>query len=72
MQAQQASNSAFLNNVREKVRLNYFSDVSLGEKTVLVLGGHGTLDVTLRCLIERNGMIAITSHWTSKNLKSEV
>lgn len=39
---------------------------------MLVLGGHGTLEVTLRCLIERNGMVAITSHWTSKNLKSEV
>ncbi|TWW68823.1 Monofunctional C1-tetrahydrofolate synthase, mitochondrial [Takifugu flavidus] len=46
--------------------------VSLEGKTVLVLGGHGTLEVTLRCLIERNGMVAITSHWTSKNLKSEV
>uniref|UniRef100_A0A674NSB4 formate--tetrahydrofolate ligase n=1 Tax=Takifugu rubripes TaxID=31033 RepID=A0A674NSB4_TAKRU len=52
--------------------LNHFSDVSLEGKTVLVLGGHGTLEVTLRCLIERNGMVAITSHWTSKNLKSEV
>lgn len=52
--------------------MNHFSDVSLEGKTVLVLGGHGTLEVTLRCLIERNGMVAITSHWTSKNLKSEV
>lgn len=39
---------------------------------MLVLGSHGTLEVTLRCLIERNGMVAITSHWISKNLKSEV
>ena len=50
----------------------FFSDVSLEGKTVLMLGGLGTLEVTLRCLIERQGMEAVVSHWTSKNLKSEV
>lgn len=39
---------------------------------MLMLGGHGTFEVTLRCLIERQGMEAVVSHWTSKNLKSEV
>lgn len=56
-----------------KVKLNnFFSDVALEGKTVLVLGGHGIFEVTLRCLIERQGMEAVVSHWTSKNLKSEV
>lgn len=39
---------------------------------MLMLGGHGTFEVTLRCLIERQGMKAVVGHWTSKNLKSEV
>lgn len=62
--------SAFMNN--DKVTLNNFSEVPLAGKTVLMLGGRGTLEVTLRYLIERNGMAAVVSHWTSKNLNREV
>lgn len=39
---------------------------------MLMLGGHGTFEVTLRCLIERQEMEAVVSPWTSKSLKSEV
>lgn len=63
---------AFLNNVLKLDWIIFAPDAPLEGKTVLVLGGHRTLEVTLRCLIERNGMIAIISHWTSENFKSEV
>uniref|UniRef100_H3D3Z1 formate--tetrahydrofolate ligase n=1 Tax=Tetraodon nigroviridis TaxID=99883 RepID=H3D3Z1_TETNG len=46
--------------------------VTLEGKTVLILGGHGTFEVTLRCLIERQGIEVVVSDWTSKNLKSQV
>lgn len=39
---------------------------------MLILGGHGTFEVTLRCLIERQGIEVVVSDWTSKNLKSQV
>lgn len=41
-------------------------------KIVLLVGEGGPLGVTLQCLIERSGMVALKSHWTSKNLKSQV
>lgn len=48
-------------------------DVPLERKVVLLVDrDEGTLGVTLQCLIERSGMIALKSNWTSSNLKTQV
>lgn len=48
-------------------------DVPLERKVVLLVDGDdgGPLGVTLQCLIERSGMVALKSNWTSSNLKSQ-
>lgn len=50
------------------------ADVPLERKIVLLVDGDdgGPLGVTLQCLIERSGMVALKSNWTSSNLKSQV
>ncbi|XP_045917592.1 monofunctional C1-tetrahydrofolate synthase, mitochondrial isoform X1 [Micropterus dolomieu] len=47
-------------------------DAPLEGKTVLLVGGEGALGVALQCLIERSGMVALKSHWHSKNLQKQV
>lgn len=39
---------------------------------MLLVGGGGPLGVSLQCLIERSGMVALNNDWTSNNLKSQV
>uniref|UniRef100_A0A3Q3X703 formate--tetrahydrofolate ligase n=1 Tax=Mola mola TaxID=94237 RepID=A0A3Q3X703_MOLML len=45
-------------------------DVPLEGKIVLLVGG-GPLGLTLQCLIERSGMVALKSHWPTDILKSQ-
>lgn len=52
--------------------LNIFADASLKGKSVLLVGGPGTLRSALQCLTERNGMTVQTNHWNSKSLKTQV
>ncbi|XP_070781573.1 monofunctional C1-tetrahydrofolate synthase, mitochondrial [Enoplosus armatus] len=47
-------------------------DAPLEGKTVLLVGGEGPLGVALQCLIERSGMVALKSHWSSKSLQRQV
>lgn len=49
-------------------------DVPLERKVVLLVDGDDRrpLGVTLQCLIERSGMVALKSNWTSSNLKTQV
>uniref|UniRef100_A0A8C4E340 formate--tetrahydrofolate ligase n=1 Tax=Dicentrarchus labrax TaxID=13489 RepID=A0A8C4E340_DICLA len=47
-------------------------DTSLEGKTVLLVGGEGSLGVALQCLIERRGMVVFKSHWSSKSLQRQV
>ncbi|KAL6095939.1 mthfd1l [Pungitius sinensis] len=47
-------------------------DVPLEGKAVLMVGGEGPFRVALQCLIERSGMVVSKSHWSSKNLQSQV
>ncbi|XP_044025342.1 monofunctional C1-tetrahydrofolate synthase, mitochondrial [Siniperca chuatsi] len=47
-------------------------DAPLEGKTVLLVGGEGPLGVALQCLIERSGMVALKSHWSSKTLQRQV
>ncbi|KAM9355251.1 monofunctional C1-tetrahydrofolate synthase, mitochondrial isoform 2-T3 [Pholidichthys leucotaenia] len=47
-------------------------DGLLEGKTVLLFGGERLLQVSLQCLIERSGMIAVKSHWNAKNLQEQV
>ncbi|XP_059212785.1 monofunctional C1-tetrahydrofolate synthase, mitochondrial [Centropristis striata] len=47
-------------------------DAPLEGKTVLLVGGEGSLEVSLQCLVERSGMVALKSHWSSKNLQRQV
>ncbi|XP_056284712.1 monofunctional C1-tetrahydrofolate synthase, mitochondrial isoform X1 [Pseudoliparis swirei] len=47
-------------------------DAPLEGKTVLLVGGEGPFVVALQCLIERSGLVALKSHWSSKSLQSQV
>ncbi|XP_035535057.1 monofunctional C1-tetrahydrofolate synthase, mitochondrial [Morone saxatilis] len=47
-------------------------DTPLEGKTVLLVGGEGSLGVALQCLIERSGMVVFKSHWSSKSLQRQV
>ncbi|XP_070843360.1 monofunctional C1-tetrahydrofolate synthase, mitochondrial [Chaetodon trifascialis] len=47
-------------------------DAPLEGKTVLLVGGEGPIGVALQCLIERSGMVALKSHWTSNSLQKQV
>ncbi|XP_019114551.2 monofunctional C1-tetrahydrofolate synthase, mitochondrial [Larimichthys crocea] len=47
-------------------------DAPLEGKTVFLAGGEGPLGVALQCLIERNGMVAFKSHWSSNSLQRQV
>ncbi|XP_068432933.1 monofunctional C1-tetrahydrofolate synthase, mitochondrial isoform X1 [Clinocottus analis] len=47
-------------------------DAPLEGKTVLLVGGEGPFGVALQCLMERSGLVALKSHWCSKNLQSQV
>ncbi|XP_022053923.2 monofunctional C1-tetrahydrofolate synthase, mitochondrial [Acanthochromis polyacanthus] len=47
-------------------------DAPLEGKTVLLVGGEGPLCLALQCLIERNGMVALKSHWNSSILQRQV
>ncbi|KAM8832737.1 monofunctional C1-tetrahydrofolate synthase, mitochondrial [Spinachia spinachia] len=47
-------------------------DGPLEGKAVLMVGGEGPFGVALQCLIERSGMVVSKSHWSSKNLQSQV
>ncbi|XP_040920745.1 monofunctional C1-tetrahydrofolate synthase, mitochondrial isoform X2 [Toxotes jaculatrix] len=47
-------------------------DAPLEGKTVLLVGGEGPLGPALQCLIERNGMAALKSNWSSKSLQRQV
>ncbi|XP_068580769.1 monofunctional C1-tetrahydrofolate synthase, mitochondrial [Cebidichthys violaceus] len=47
-------------------------DAPLEGKTVLLVGGEGPFGVALQCLIERSGLVALKSHWSSKSLQSQV
>ncbi|XP_070705308.1 monofunctional C1-tetrahydrofolate synthase, mitochondrial [Pempheris klunzingeri] len=47
-------------------------DAPLEGKIVLLVGGEGPLGVALQCLIERNGMVVLKSHWSSKSLQRQV
>lgn len=48
------------------------TDAPLEGKTVFLAGGEGPLGVALQCLIERNGMVAFKSHWSSNSLQRQV
>uniref|UniRef100_A0A7N8YGX7 formate--tetrahydrofolate ligase n=1 Tax=Mastacembelus armatus TaxID=205130 RepID=A0A7N8YGX7_9TELE len=41
-------------------------------KTILLVGGEGSFGLTLQCLIEKNGMVALKSNWNSKSLQRQV
>uniref|UniRef100_A0A8C9YFC3 formate--tetrahydrofolate ligase n=1 Tax=Sander lucioperca TaxID=283035 RepID=A0A8C9YFC3_SANLU len=47
-------------------------DSALEGKTVLLVGGEGPLGVSLQCLIERSGMVALKGNWSSKSLQRQV
>uniref|UniRef100_A0A3B4ZGV1 formate--tetrahydrofolate ligase n=1 Tax=Stegastes partitus TaxID=144197 RepID=A0A3B4ZGV1_9TELE len=47
-------------------------DAPLEGKTVLLVGGEGPLCLTLQCLIERSGMVALKSRWNADNLQRQV
>ncbi|XP_034755994.1 monofunctional C1-tetrahydrofolate synthase, mitochondrial isoform X1 [Etheostoma cragini] len=47
-------------------------DSALEGKAVLLIGGEGPLGLSLQCLIERSGMVALKGHWSSKNLQRQV
>lgn len=47
-------------------------DTPLEGKSVLLVGGEEPLVVSLQCLIERNGMVALKSHWSSKSLQRQM
>uniref|UniRef100_UPI0037E87491 monofunctional C1-tetrahydrofolate synthase, mitochondrial n=1 Tax=Semicossyphus pulcher TaxID=241346 RepID=UPI0037E87491 len=47
-------------------------DAPLDGKNVLLVGDEGPLGVALQCLIERSGMVALKSHWSSKSLQRQV
>uniref|UniRef100_A0A4W6CMZ0 formate--tetrahydrofolate ligase n=1 Tax=Lates calcarifer TaxID=8187 RepID=A0A4W6CMZ0_LATCA len=47
-------------------------DVPLEGKTVLLVGGEGPLGLALQCLIERRGMAALKSNWSSESLQRQV
>ncbi|XP_039980878.1 monofunctional C1-tetrahydrofolate synthase, mitochondrial isoform X2 [Xiphias gladius] len=47
-------------------------DAPLEGKTVLLVGGEGTLGLALQCLIERSGMVALKSNWSSDSLQRQV
>ncbi|KAK2856198.1 hypothetical protein Q5P01_004933 [Channa striata] len=47
-------------------------DASLDGKTVLLVGGEGPLALALQCLIERTGMGALKSNWSSNSLQRQV
>lgn len=64
--------SILINEACPKVALNLSTDAPLEGKTVLLVGGEGALGVALQCLIERSGMVALKSHWHSKNLQKQV
>ncbi|TDH00452.1 hypothetical protein EPR50_G00188640 [Perca flavescens] len=46
-------------------------DCALEGKTVLLVGGEGPLAVSLQCLIERSGMVALKGQWSSKSLRRQ-
>uniref|UniRef100_A0A7N9B233 formate--tetrahydrofolate ligase n=1 Tax=Mastacembelus armatus TaxID=205130 RepID=A0A7N9B233_9TELE len=41
-------------------------------KTILLVGGEGSFGLTLQCLIEKNGMVALKSNWNSKSLQRQL
>eukprot|EP00064_Thunnus_orientalis_P016613 superscaffoldBa00003332_g16680 len=47
-------------------------DAPMEGRTVLMIGAEGPLGVALQFLIERSGMVALKSHWSLKNLQSQV
>ncbi|XP_037100363.1 monofunctional C1-tetrahydrofolate synthase, mitochondrial isoform X1 [Syngnathus acus] len=47
-------------------------DSSVEGRTVLLIGADGPLGVALQCLLERNGMAALRSHSSFKNLQRQV
>uniref|UniRef100_A0A7N8WSC8 formate--tetrahydrofolate ligase n=1 Tax=Mastacembelus armatus TaxID=205130 RepID=A0A7N8WSC8_9TELE len=47
-------------------------DASSEGKTILLVGGEGSFGLTLQCLIEKNGMVALKSNWNSKSLQRQV
>ncbi|KAM9338878.1 monofunctional C1-tetrahydrofolate synthase, mitochondrial [Symphorus nematophorus] len=47
-------------------------DAPLEGKTVLLVGGDGPFGVALQSLIERSGMVALKSHWSSDSLQRQV
>ncbi|XP_015256433.1 PREDICTED: monofunctional C1-tetrahydrofolate synthase, mitochondrial [Cyprinodon variegatus] len=47
-------------------------DAPLKGKSVLLVGGQGSLRLAMQCLIERSGMIVQTADWNSKSLKTQV
>ncbi|KAM3603476.1 uncharacterized protein V6R79_023162 [Siganus canaliculatus] len=47
-------------------------DAPLQGKTVLLVGGEEPFGITLQCLIERSGMAALKSNWSSKDLQKQV
>ncbi|KAM4633069.1 monofunctional C1-tetrahydrofolate synthase, mitochondrial [Polymixia lowei] len=47
-------------------------DVPLEGKTVLLVGGEGPLGLTLQCLMQRSGMVALNSHRSSERFQKQV
>uniref|UniRef100_A0A7N8XBQ4 formate--tetrahydrofolate ligase n=1 Tax=Mastacembelus armatus TaxID=205130 RepID=A0A7N8XBQ4_9TELE len=47
-------------------------DASSEGKTILLVGGEGSFGLTLQCLIEKNGMVALKSNWNSKSLQRQL
>nr|XP_046229315.1 monofunctional C1-tetrahydrofolate synthase, mitochondrial [Scatophagus argus]XP_046229316.1 monofunctional C1-tetrahydrofolate synthase, mitochondrial [Scatophagus argus] len=47
-------------------------DAPLEGKSVVLVGGEEPLGVALQCLIERSGMVAFKSHWSSKSLQKQL